>query len=125
MQDTDTDAESDEDSYWNQYDQFSVPALGEQSNTPKEPLSRDQDPSNYFDRYDNIETVIGDPHPAAQPSANIRGEHRERLPTSRNEVADIGLDDYIRDTVRSLSQLALRGGISKIRLAEIISEELN
>jgi hypothetical protein len=88
-------------------------------------LPRDQDPSNYFDRYDNIETTIGDTHPAEQPSTNIQGEHRERLPTSRNEVADIGLDEYIRDTLRSLSQLALRSGMSKIRLAEIINEELN
>lgn len=49
----------------------------------------------------------------------------ELLPTSRNEVLDIGLDEHIRDTVRSLSQLALRSGMSKIRFAELINEGLN
>ena len=38
---------------------------------------------------------------------------------------DIGLDEYVRDTVRNLSRFALRCGMSRAQLAALIKEELN
>jgi len=42
--------------------------------------------------------------------------------TENGLVADIGLEDYIRNTVRNLSQLALRCGMSENRLRQLITD---
>ena len=120
------DAESDEDdAYWSQYDHYASQVPEENSSTPKEITPREQDPSAYYERYNDIETAIGDPD---LPQNNLEviksSEDRELLPGSRNEVLDIGLEEYIRDTLRNLSQLASRCGMSKIRFTELIYEEM-
>lgn len=40
-------------------------------------------------------------------------------------LVDIGLDEYVRDTVRNLSRFALRCGMSRAQLAALIKEGLN
>lgn len=46
-------------------------------------------------------------------------------PQSASGPMDIGLEEYVRDTVRSLSRFALRCGMSRTQLAALIKEELN
>lgn len=46
-------------------------------------------------------------------------------PQSTSGPVDIGLDEYVRETVRNLSRFALRCGMSKARLAALIKEGLN
>ena len=130
--------ESDEDdSYWNQYDQFTASATtpgleSESFDTRTEITPRLEDPSSYYDQYDNVETVIssggGGARDFAQPaetangsvaSSGIDGSTENGLPD------DIGMEDYIRNTVRNLSQLALRSGMSEKRLRELITEGMN
>ena len=52
-------------------------------------------------------------------SSGIDGSTENGLPD------DIGMEDYIRNTVRNLSQLALRSGMSEKRLRELITEGMN
>lgn len=44
---------------------------------------------------------------------------------SNSELTDTALDEYVRDTVRNLSRFALRSGMSRGRLAELIKDGLN
>lgn len=90
-------------------------------------MQREQESSIYYERYNNIETAIGDPDlPQNNPAVgNQPSGHREPPRESRNEVLDIGLDQYIRDTLRNLAQLASRCGMSKVRFTELINEEMN
>ena len=46
-------------------------------------------------------------------------------PRGKPELAKAGLDEYVRDTVRNLAQFALRSGMPKERLGELIKEGLN
>jgi hypothetical protein len=46
-------------------------------------------------------------------------------PRGKPELAETGLDEYVRDTVRNLAQFALRSGMPKARLGELIKEGLN
>lgn len=119
--------ESDEDDlYWNQYDDYASQLPEENATTPKEITLREQDPSAYYERYNDIETAIGDPDLAQNNPAvaNQPSEQREPL-GHRNEVLDVGIEQYIRDTLRNLAHLASRCGMSKIRFAELINEEMN
>jgi hypothetical protein len=129
--------ESDEDdSYWNQYDQFTASATtpgveSETFDTRTEITPRLEDPSSYYDQYDNVETAItsggGGARDFAQPaeangsvaSSGVDGSTENGLPD------DIGMEDYIRNAVRNLSQLALRSGMSEKRLRELITEGMN
>lgn len=115
------EAESDEDdSYWSQYDHYASEIPEESPRTPKEITLREQDPSLYYERYNDIETAIGDP-----AVDNQQSEHRELLPETRNEVLDIGLDEYIQDTLRNLALFSSRCGMSKVRFTELINKEMN
>lgn len=129
--------ESDEDdSYWNQYDQFTAsattPGLESESFDTRttEITPRLEDPSSYYDQYDNVETAIssGGARDFAQPaetaagsvaSSGIDGSTENGLPD------DIGMEDYVRNAVRNLSQLALRSGMSEKRLRELITQGMN
>ena len=120
------DPESDEDdAYWRQYDHYNGQILRDNSSTAKDIASQEQELSNYFDRYDNIETAIGDAEAVQDHSAGNEYLHGKRLPTIRTEDFDIGLEEYVRNTLRNLSQLVLRSGMSKSRLIELVNEGLN
>jgi hypothetical protein len=115
--------DDDDDSYWNQYDQYAGQGTSENAEAPKEIT---QDSSGYYDQYDNIETAIGD-RDYSDDSGNRGprgiGSHIPR--EDGNEIKDIGLDDYIRNAVSNMWTLAARCNMSKARFEEIISEGLN
>ena len=133
----DEDADSgDDSSYWNQYDQFTATTLGSglepeslgQISTPKEIMPRMGDPSSYYDQYDNVETAItsnggedfGKPvGTASNLTSGMSG------PTENKFLNEIGMEEYVRNTIRNLSQLALRCGMSEKRLRQLITEEMN
>jgi len=126
--------ESDEDdSYWNQYDQFTASATtpgleSESFDTRTEITPRLEDPSSYYDQYDNVETAISSGGDFSQPAGNSRGSVASSGIDGSTENGlpdDIAMEDYIRNTVRNLSQLALRSGMSEKRLRELITEGMN
>ncbi len=84
----------------------------------------------YFDQYDNVETTIGDSGLMQESAANAEkrtaddGTFSGEGPSASGPM-DIGLDEYVRDTVRNLSRFALRCGMSRAQLAALIKEELN
>jgi hypothetical protein len=129
--------ESDEDdSYWNQYDQFTASATtpgheSESFDTRTEIKPRLEDPSSYYDQYDNVETAIssgGGGGDFAQPAETANGSVASSGidgSTENGSPDDIGMEDYVRNAVRNLSQLALRSGMSEKRLQELITEGMN
>jgi hypothetical protein len=136
----DTESEED-DSYWNQYDQFTATTAGlepeadslDRTDGRTEITPRLEEPASYYDQYDNIETAIssggGGARDFAQPAANESVAPPE-LPgmvgsTKNRSLDEIGMEDYIRTAVRNLSQLALRSGMSDRRLRQLITEGLN
>jgi len=133
----DDEVESDEDdSYWSQYDQFTATATTpglesesfDQTNARTEITSRLEDPSSYYDQYDNVETAISSGGGGTRDFAPPAGESVASSGidgSTENGLDDIGMEDYIRITVRNLSQLALRAGISDKRLRQLITESMN
>jgi hypothetical protein len=81
----------------------------------------------YYDQYDKIETTIGESKLMQDHEARIgSGGGGKAVPEVRiNDVLDNGLHDYIRNTVRNLSEFALQSGMTKTRFAELIQEGLN
>jgi len=131
------DGSDDDDSYWDQYDQVTgqASALGDTENTLPDVRPSDnglKSEENHYNQYDNIETTIGDSNlmqdagqkTVQQPAESI-GAAGIADPVDRNEVHDIGLDDYIRSTVRNLGRLAMRCGMPKQRLTELINDAIN
>ena len=129
------DQSDDDDGYWDQYDQAAgIQGTGAKTpNTPKEFIpSQPQDLSHdaaYYDQYDKMETTIGESKLMHDYEARIEGQSGgagKAVPEVRiNDVLDNGLRDYIRNTVRNLSEFALQSGMTKTRFAEIIQEGLN
>jgi hypothetical protein len=130
--------ESDEDdSYWNQYDQFTAsattPGLESETFDPQTEITpRLEDPSSYYDQYDNVETAISSggagARDFAQPAETANGSVASSGgdgSTQNGLSDDIGMEDYVRNAVRNLSQLALRSGMSEKRLRELITEGMN
>ena len=128
----DHEAESNEDDsfYWNQYDQFTAtattPGLDSESfDLTKEITTRLDDRSSYYDQYDNVETVITSAgsedsvKPGGTASSGMSG------PTENGFLGDIGIEEYVRNTIRNLSQLAIRCGMSEKRLRQLIREEMS
>ena len=53
----------------------------------------------------------------ARTSGNVVRENR-------NEELDIGLEEYIQNTLQNLKQLAMRSGMSKSKFAAIVQQSL-
>ena len=133
----DAESEEDDDSYWNQYDQFTATATtpgleAEPYDQIKEITPRLEDTSSYYNQYDNVETAISSGGGVVRGvmdrvgMANESGSSSGGSGSTENGLLDdIALEDYIRDTVRNLSQLALRSGMSEKRLQELIREGMN
>jgi hypothetical protein len=104
--------------------------------TPKAIItpSLPQDMSNdaYYDQYDQVETTIGDGKLMENHKENhgvgitAPGGVGNAAPVVRiNDGMDNDLHDYIRNTVRNLSEFAQKSGMTKTRLAELVHEGLN
>jgi hypothetical protein len=136
--DNEEDQSDDDDGYWDQYDQ----AAGIQSTGVKTPSTPKTDtpslPQNmsndaYYDQYDQVETTIGDGKLMENHKENHGydimaqpGRAGNAAPVVRiNDVRDNDLHDYIRNTVRNLSEFAQKSGMTKTRLAELVHEGLN
>jgi hypothetical protein len=132
----------DEDSYWEQYDQYTgrvAPKVGESGITPEEPDGiSGADDDGHYSQYDNVETAIDDSSNLMHGSLASANETLEPThtpqglcpttsdPLHRNEIAThIGLDEYITSTVRSMCQLALRSGMTRQRLTELVNEGIS
>jgi hypothetical protein len=84
----------------------------------------------YYDRYDKIETTIGESKLMQDYETRAEGQSGgagKAVPEVRinDDVVDNGLHDYVRNTVRNLSEYALQSGMTKARFAELIQEGLN
>jgi len=115
----------DDSSYWNQYDQISS-GQTLSVDAPKEITSSPRDAATYYSRYDDIETAIGDSDAIrCGETDNHSVGFGRTIPVNRDEGLESDIEDYIKKTVRNLTQFALRCGISKVRLTEIINENIN
>lgn len=89
------------------------------------------DPSSYYEQYDRVETAISSGSGAGMDSVQHAGMANESVvsggsgSTENGTVRDIGMEDYVCDTVRNLSQLALRSGMSTKRLRQLITEAMD
>jgi hypothetical protein len=76
---------------------------------------------NYYDRYDTVETALGDQgFTTSKPETGSIGEAGNAGIADRD-----ALDDYVRETVRSLWRLACRSGVSQARFAELIQSGMS
>lgn len=135
---------SDDDSYWDQYDQYTgqVTEIGGNNgdssirgiSAEADGLTQIKSDDAHYNQYDNVETAIGDSKLMQdcvdgtddKPSAtHLRPAREIPDPFPRNQIAtNLGLEDYIRATVRNLTHLAFRSGISRQQLSEIINDAI-
>jgi hypothetical protein len=100
--------------------------------TTKSPIG-DSSGNEYFNRYDNVETAITEstkPPESAAKSETYKengesGYSVASAPGSEVRQADqIGLTEYIEDTVRNLWQLAYRSGMEKSHFEKLINNAM-
>jgi hypothetical protein len=122
------DSQEDDDSYWDQYDQITGrPTLGQATGTADMPEEVEYDSSGYFDQYDNVDSLVGDSSKLVpESSRGTVGNPTDTQPLNRlTEIStDIGLDQFIRNSVRNMWELAKRCEMSKAQFLEIIRESL-
>lgn len=117
----------DDDSYWDQYEQITgSQTVGTAPQKEITVTSDPQDAATYYSRYDHIETAIADSEAIRyEGTDNQSGALGDVLPANRAEGLKTDVEDYIKNSIHNLMRLALRLGISRPRLTEIINESIN
>jgi len=117
----------DDDSYWAQYEQITgCHTVGTATQKEITVTSNPQDAATYYSRYDHIETAIADSEAIRyEDTDNQSGALGDFLPANRDEGLEADVEEYIKNTVSNLKRLALRVGISRPRLADLINESIN